>query len=177
MFHIRVLEESDAPEFIRLRLEGLQNDPVAFCSSWEEEQSRTPESVAPRLRAVPEGNFVVGAFNEDQRLIGITGFVRQDRPKTRHKGFVWGVYVTPDERGKGVARALLTSVQERVHRYTGLEQLFLSVSVSQTAARHLYTSLGFEVFGYEQHALKIGETYINEEHRVCWLISPPTRES
>ncbi|MCW3054821.1 MAG: acetyltransferase, ribosomal protein N-acetylase [Chthonomonadales bacterium] len=174
MFHIRLLEEADAPEFIRLRLEGLQADPAAFGSSWEEEQARTPESVAPRLRAMPEGHFVVGAF-QAERLIGVTGFRREEHLKARHKGFVWGVYVTAEARGKGVARALLTYVQERARSYVGLDQLFLSVSVSQTAARHLYTSLGFEVFGYEQHALKIGDTYVDEEHRVCWLIPPPTR--
>jgi ribosomal protein S18 acetylase RimI-like enzyme len=168
MFHIRVLEESDAPEFIRLRLEGLQNDPVAFGSSWEEEQARTPESVAPRLRALSEGNFVVGAFQDD-RLIGVTGFVRSERPKTRHKGSIWGVYVTPEARGKGVARAVFNAVLERARGYSGLDQITLSVSMPQTPARRLYTSLGFEVYGYEQHALKVGATYTDEEHRVLWL--------
>ena len=172
MFNIRLLEEADALEFIRLRLEGLQNDPVAFGSSWEEEHTRTPETVAPRLRAMPDGNFVMGAF-EDNRLIGVTGFVRSERPKTRHKGFVWGVYVTPDARGNGVARGLLTFLLERARGYAGLDQITLSVSVPQTPARNLYTSLGFEVYGYEQHALKIGDTYIDEEHRVFWL-NPPT---
>lgn len=172
MLNIRLLEECDALEFIRLRLEGLQNDPVAFGSSWEEEQTRTPESVGPRLRAMPDGNFVVGAF-QDERLIGITGFVRSDRPKTRHKGFIWGVYVTPEARGKGVARALLTSVLERARGYADLDQITLSVSVTQAPARRLYASLGFEVYGYEQHALKIGDTYIDEEHRVLWIKPPP----
>jgi RimJ/RimL family protein N-acetyltransferase len=168
MFDVRLLTETDAPEFLRLRLEALQNDPIAFGSSWEEEHTRTPESVAPRLRSMPDGNFVVGAFN-GTRLIGMTGFVRESRPKTRHKGFIWGVYVTAEERGKGVARALLTFVQERARGYAGLDQLFLSVSVPQTAARHLYTSLGFEVFGYERHALKVGDVYVDEEHRVYWI--------
>jgi len=176
MFTIRLLEEADAPEFVRLRLEGLQNDPAAFGSSWEEEQARPLETVAPRLRALPESHFVVGAF-QGERLIGVTGFRREEQRKARHKGFVWGVYVTAEARGKGVARALLTFVQERARTYSGLDQLFLSVSVSQTAARHLYDSLGFEVFGYERHALKIGDTYVDEEHRVCWLIPPPTRGS
>jgi hypothetical protein len=36
--------------------------------------------------------------------------------------------------------------------------------------------LGFEVYGYEQHALKVGETYVDEEHRVLWLQEPPAVE-
>ncbi len=174
MFQIRLLEESDAPEFIRLRLEGLQNDPVAFGSSWEEEHTRTPENVASRLRAMPEGNFVVGAFHGD-RLIGVTGFIRSDRPKTRHKGAIWGVYVTSKERGKGVGRAILTFILERTRGYVGLDQITLTVAAPQAPARRLYTSLGFEVFGYEPHALKIGDTYVDEEHRVFWINPPPTK--
>ena len=32
---------------------------------------------------------------------------------------------------------------------------------------------GFEVYGYEKRALKVGETYVDEEHRVLWLQEPP----
>jgi ribosomal protein S18 acetylase RimI-like enzyme len=172
MLNIRLLVESDAPEFIRLRLEGLQNDPVAFGSSWEEEHTHTPQSIGPRLRAIPDGSFVVGAFHDD-RLIGITGFLRSDRPKTRHKGSIWGVYVTPEARGKGVARALFLFLLERARGYAGLDQISLCVAAPQDAARHLYTSLGFEIYGYEQHALKVDDTYVDEEHRVLWLKPPP----
>ena len=174
MLNIRFLEESDALEFIRLRLEGLQNDPVAFGSSWEEEHTHTPQSVGPRLCAKPDGNFVVGAF-QNQRLIGMTGFLRFDRLKTRHKGSIWGVYVTPEARGKGVARALLQSVLDRASGYAGLDQISLSVATPQDSARRLYTSLGFEVYGYEQHALKVGDLYVNEKHRLFWLKPPPER--
>jgi hypothetical protein len=47
------------------------------------------------------------------------------------------------------------------------------VSVPQEAARRLYSALGFEVYGYEKRALKVGATYVDEEHRVLWLQAPP----
>jgi hypothetical protein len=47
------------------------------------------------------------------------------------------------------------------------------VAVPQEAARRLYNALGFEVYGYEKHALKVGTTYVDEEHRVLWLLGPP----
>lgn len=165
---LRFLEEADVAEFIRLRLEALQTDPAAFGSSWEEERDRTPEMVAPRLRPVPDGNFLVGAF-QGSTLIGIAGFVRQTHLKTRHKGSVWGVYVTPSARGAGVARALLTHLIERARGYDDLEQIQLTVTTCQEPARHLYTALGFEIFGYEPNALKLGARYADEEHRVLSL--------
>jgi RimJ/RimL family protein N-acetyltransferase len=168
---IRILTEHDVEEFIRLRLEALTYEPYAFARAPEDERSRSPESVALRLCPVPEGNFIVGAF-EGTHMVGQAGFVRYEGRKERHKGTIWGVYVTAAARGQGVAKAILTRLLDRVRGYPGLEQVSLSVSIPQEAARRLYNALGFEVYGYEKHALKVGAIYVDEEHRVLWLQKP-----
>ena len=68
---------------------------------------------------------------------------------------------------------MLTQLLDRVRGYSGLEQVTLSVSVPQEAARRLYRALGFEVYGYEKRALKVGDTYVDDEHMVLWLRTPP----
>jgi RimJ/RimL family protein N-acetyltransferase len=68
---------------------------------------------------------------------------------------------------------MLIRLLDRVRSYPELEQVALSVAIPQEAARQLYNALGFEVYGYEKHALKVGETYVDEEHRVLWLQEPP----
>jgi len=169
---VRLLTEHDADGFVRLRLEALTREPLAFAREPADALPWPPESVGSRLRAVPEGNFAVGAF-EGPRMIGQAGFFRHEGTKLRHKGTIWGVYVTADARGRGVARAMLTLMLSRLRDYPDLEQVLLSVTTSQAAARRLYSGLGFELFGLETHALKVGDTYADEEHRVLWLRKAP----
>jgi RimJ/RimL family protein N-acetyltransferase len=172
---IRLLTEHDAEEFVRLRLAAVTREPYASGRTPDNALPWPSERVASRLRAVPEGNFLVGAF-AGRQLVGQVGFVRHEGRKERHQGHIWGMYVTAAARGKGAAKAMLTQLVDRVRGYPGLEQVTLSVSVPQEAARRLYSVLGFEVYGYEQHALKVGETSVDEEHRVLWLREPSAAE-
>lgn len=165
---IRVLTADDANEWLRLRLEALENDPEAFSSSVEEHQALTPESVRVRLGSPAEDSFVVGAFREG-RLLGTVGFYREKGPKNRHKGRVWGVYLTPKARRTGIARQMMEHMLERASRIEGVGQILLAVTTTQTAAHRLYRSLGFETFGTEPRALKIGQKYIDEEYMILRL--------
>src|SRR5262249_17922329 len=96
-------------------------------------------------------------------------FIRDSGLKDRHKGRIYGVYVTAAERGKGVGRALIAAVIERAAQDPSLEQILLAVATGQHAARQLYINLGFELYGMEPNALKIGQTYIDAAHMILRL--------
>ena len=164
---IRFLTAEDDAEWSRLRLEALERDPAAFSSSIEEHQALPIEEVRKRLSANPH-SFVVGAF-EEGRLFGMAGFHRETGPKTRHKGRVWGVYVTPSKRGKGLSRRMMDALLKRAAEIAGLEQILLSVTKTQTAALALYRSLGFVSFGTEPRALNISGEFIDEHYLVLRL--------
>ncbi len=164
---IRYLNADDASEWLRLRVEALKGDPEAFGASLEEYQSLSVEEVKRRLWSNSDA-FVVGAV-EDAKLVGTAGFYRDQGPKSRHKGHVWGVYVTPAARGKKVGRILMERLLERARAVKGVEQVLISVTSTQTAAMKLYRSLGFQAFGREPRALKIGDRFIDEEHMLMRL--------
>src|SRR5215213_6414224 len=146
---IRTLEPPDVELFYSLRLRGLRENPEAFGSTFAEESAMSAEARRSNFHCTDE-NFVLGAFGEDGRLIGVAGFYRATHLKLRHKGFVWGMYVSPESRGRGVGGALLTAVIERAKSLPGLEQLCLDVVTVKEEARGLYLSQGFQVYALER---------------------------
>ena len=164
---IRRLTELDAESYQQLRHEALNREPHAFTESAAEHQAMTLETIRSRLGTV-EDNFVLGAFI-DRQLIGTAGFFRRRGEKIRHRGGIWGVYVSRECRGKGVGRALLTELIGLVQLLPGIEQVALAVSRQNAGAKALYRSLGFEVHGCERRALKIGDEYVDEELMVLYF--------
>lgn len=116
----------------------------------------------------PNENYVLGASVEGN-LVGTARFVRETGRKVQHKGGVFGMYVASEVRGRGVGRALLEEILVLSGQLAGLEQLHLSVSEHNAAAKTLYLSCGFEVYGAEPRALKIGSRYLNEPHMLRYL--------
>jgi RimJ/RimL family protein N-acetyltransferase len=161
----RVLTPHDVAAYRALRLEALTLEPVAYTSSAEDFEKESLGTIAARLEAKDFGNFIMGAF-EGERLIGIASFVPETRVKVEHKGNVFGVYVTASERGKGVAKRMMQDLLERVRTYPKIKQINIAVMTSQVAAKNLYISLGFETWGLERNALKLGEMFYDEE----WLV-------
>lgn len=165
---LRLLTPADAEAWWHLRVEMLRNDPFAFADSTEEHLTTTVEGVRERLAAGdPKSNFVVGVFVQG-KLMGTAGFFRRPNNKESHKGHVWGVYVSPELRGKGAGKAMMLEIIRRAKEIEGIEQITL-VASAKLAAQQLYKAVGFESYGVEPHSLKIGNEYVDDVLMVLFL--------
>ncbi len=172
---VRPLTEADSAAFWTVRLRAFREHPMAFGSSFEEERDAAPTAVVSRFRDEwVVGGVMLGAFVEGQ-LVGTVGVGRSARRKERHKATIRAVYVAPEVRGRGVARALLVAAIERARSMVGIEVLQLSVGTDNLHARSLYASLGFETYGIERHALKIEHQYVDEALMALRLVNDGVR--
>jgi RimJ/RimL family protein N-acetyltransferase len=159
---VRRLSEKDAETFRALRLEALERYPEAFQSTYESSADLPIDAYAQRLRQYA----VFGGFRDGQ-LCGFVGFYRLKNPKIKHKGILWGMYVKEEARGTGLADAIIETVI--AHAHDRVEQLLLSIITDNERARGFYGKMGFEPYGLEPRALKIGDRYYDEEFRVKFL--------
>ncbi|MBX3579199.1 MAG: GNAT family N-acetyltransferase [Rhizobiaceae bacterium] len=156
---IRPLTRSDAPAFRALRIAGLTESPGAFTASIEEEEAVSDADMAARAEPAAPSVFF-GAF-DDGRLVGMAGYIANDRPKTRHKGVMVAVYVAPEWRATKIGRRLVDAVVDHAAALGAI--LLCTVRADNTPARTLYLRLGFVPYGLERNAIRIGDAFHDDE--------------
>ncbi len=169
---IRPLEIDDFSSFISMQRLALLHAPEVFGSdySWFE----TLSAVSKEQRYEKYLNFpyryLLGAFADENEIVGMVGFsVDSNLSKVKHKGKLWGLFVSPDQRGQGIATKLVESVILTGKDVAGCEQIQLSVGSENQASYLLYLRLGFSVYGTERHAMKLSGGYVDEFLMVKFL--------
>ena len=159
---VRRLSAKDAAAYVELRRRALETDPRAFASSVEDDLGLSIDYLQETLgdASASAATVILGLF--EPRLVGVLGLVRERKLKARHKARLWGLYVSPEQRGAGIGQSLLAAAYDLARGIPGVEQLHVGVSTSSDVAIRLYEQFGFSVFGVERRALKIGDHYEDE---------------
>jgi RimJ/RimL family protein N-acetyltransferase len=171
--HIRPLVPADAPAYTALRREMLRDSPWAFAASPGDDFALDPVAVAARL--ADPGYAIVGAFEggdargETARLVGSAGLSHNRHIKMAHRAHIWGVYISPPSRGRGLGSHLMTATLDLAASWPGVTSVGLSVSVRSHAAIRLYQRLGFVQWGLEPGALILDGHAYDEIHMAAVL--------
>jgi ribosomal protein S18 acetylase RimI-like enzyme len=161
-FEIRRLSCDDALAYRALRLESLERHPDAFGASLDDERQMSGDDMIDRLAR----STVFGAFDAEG-LAGTAGWYRMTGDKLSHRGALWGMYVRPRARRRGLGEALVHHVLDDARG--NVEQIHLTVTTVNEPAHRLYERMGFVSYGLEPRALKVGGDYLDEVMMVCAL--------
>ena len=161
---VRDLGAGDAQAFQGLRLAALRECPSAFASSYEEEHEMPIGMVAERLVAKAD-RCVLGAWIGSD-LVGLLGLQREQMRKLAHKAFIWGMYVAPGVRRRGVGRRLIDHALLRAGSMNGVRQINLGVNAANLKAIALYEAAGFTAFGVERGFMLLDDVLHDELHMV-----------
>lgn len=152
---IRRLEAAEVEDYRTIRLAALTTSPEAFGSVYAIEVAKPLEKHAERLAT----SVAFGAYSGG-RIVGLAGFTQEEGLKDSHKGFIWGFFVDPAHRGRGIGAALMTALLTAAR--TQVEQLMLTVVQDNRPAIALYERFGFTPYGIEPRALKTDSGYVDE---------------
>ena len=148
------------PEAKRLRLEALRGDPTAFASSYADEEAFGADVWIARLRSAfkREGNLTVYAQVAGE-LIGMAGAGWSSKAKLRHVAEVYSVYISPAQRGQGIASQLMRRLLAELSTLPQLEKVCLTVNSAGQPAISLYQRFGFENVGMARRQLYVAGQY------------------
>ena len=158
---IRALRDDDIDAYVELRRKSLLDAPLAFSASPEDDFAASAANLREQLRTGPAW-AIYGAFDPD--LAGFVGLFRDRHLKSAHKVHVWGMYVAPPYRRRGLAAALLDAAIRHARSLPGVARIALSVNSSAPEARRLYERAGFKLWGSEPDALRYGGQSTLEHH-------------
>lgn len=154
MISITLLNAEHVSEYRNARLECLYSFPENFGTTYEEEKVKSELFFEKMLRENNHNNFIFGAFDE-QRCVGLCGFVRETRERTVHRGEIVQMYVHADYQGQGIGKKILQMAVDKAFKTKGIEQIILSVVASNGKAITVYEQLGFEHYGTIKNYFKL----------------------
>lgn len=156
-FTIRRLVEADAELWRAIRLEALQNAPVAFGQTYAQAAAKPLDY----FRQGTAGTNPIFAAIAGETAVGSAALAIQDGSKRAHKADLWGMYVAPAHRGTKLGVRLIEAAFDHA-RVTGVTQVHLHVVSDNSAAYLLYRRMGFMPYGVEPRALRHDGRYHDE---------------
>lgn len=156
---IRRVTKADAEPLFALRLESLQSNPEAFGNTYEETIANwTAESYGASRIPDAESDNAIFCAELAGEWVGMMGFLRASRLKTKHSADIWGVYVRSTVRGQKIGKKLLSAILDHAKQCDDLTIVTLSVITDNQAAIKLYQSAGFTTWGTQPSAMCAGDT-------------------
>lgn len=148
-----------------MRLEALKTDPIAFSGIYKQEKTMSEQ----QWQTCMENMFFAVA---EDALLGMVGLIENSKTTEITTAKITSFWVNPKYRGQGIGKALLHYLQNFAKEH-GIQELYLVVTESQSAAIVLYTSLGFENAGTLKNNIHFNDRHL-DQYVMKWRIPSKT---
>lgn len=147
---VREATVSDTEQFRALRLDAIQDSPIAFPADYTVYVNHPMDFWEKRL--VTDESRILFFAEQENGLVGMTGIRRGELPKTKHSATIWGVYVRPEWRGLHIAESLIEACIAWA-KANGVNIVKLGVTAASTSAVRCYQRCGFIIYGTEPRGI------------------------
>jgi ribosomal protein S18 acetylase RimI-like enzyme len=151
-FGLSALSPEDWRDFKAVRLEALRSEPASFSSTYEETLAQ-PDDYWRGWLANPRCTILVARCGGQP--VGVVGAYLGTADGDERVAVIFGMYVSEAFRRRGLGRALMTAIVERVRSSPAIETIRLWVTGTQEPALRLYASLGFRIVGRDAQSVHV----------------------
>jgi RimJ/RimL family protein N-acetyltransferase len=152
---IRQLTENEWLKFSQTRLRALLTDPQVFGSNYEKESQMTEVDWRVRLRAKDNAIFLI---YQNETPIGMTCVSVDRNDPTGKTALLWGSWLTPQFRGKGISELMYRTRIEWAKRQPTVEKIIVSHRASNLASERANQKHGFVATRKEEKVWTDGTT-------------------
>lgn len=145
MISVRKIEPSEWPTYRGIRLRALQDSPNAFGGTYELELARPDHLWASGLSDANASGKDAPLFALDGEKICGLAWCKLDASE-QDVANLFQMWVAPESRGRGAGRELMNAAISWA-RGAGARRVRLGVTVGDSPASRLYSTLGFVTLG------------------------------
>jgi RimJ/RimL family protein N-acetyltransferase len=137
---IRRAEESDWRDLRFLRLKALRSDASVFGSSHEKESAMSEADWKSWLQT---NDIAIFLLYDDRVPMGLTGIALDRDDPTKKRAVLWGSWLEPYARGKGLSRLMYQRRIEWAQYHPTIEDIIVSHRASNLSSKHANQKHGF----------------------------------
>ena len=137
---IKQLTEADWHKFSQVRLKALLTDPKVFGSNYEAESKMPEAEWRSRLRAKDNAIFLI---YKNETPIGMTGVSIDRSDPTQKTALLWGSWLEPHFRGKGLSKLMYQTRIDWAKRQPTVEKIIVSHRASNLTSKFANQKHGF----------------------------------
>lgn len=135
-------EGIDLKKLRKLRIDALKSDPIAFGEKYEVAANRSSDKWDSWFSERTKGKSRIFIIESKGRYIGMCGITIENDQNPQ--AYLWGVYIKPNERSKGLGRNLMLAVLEHTELIK-IPMLAIRVDKENQKALLFYESMGFKI--------------------------------